>query len=299
MKRIIPPLLVALMIFSLIPAGAGQEAPAWVIVNNPNPEDRLHLREKPDTGSSSLGRYYNGTAAQRIPGYKDDVWAHVSVGNRTGYMQKKYLAVGADPAAIPSAQPLMVVNNESSSSWLNLREEPSQNSRVLGQFFNGKQVTVLGDLGDWLHVSVDGVIGFMMPGFLRPAEQQEVSSDMPAPAAAPRLRQFEVFAAQAGYSLSASAIEISPSTFSVHANIAFSPDYTTNDDIVRYALYVDGARKCDLDAFWASGNKLLAPTTFTTTVALEQPPHALSLVPVLEEGGEQGHLAVTLIEVTR
>jgi len=307
MKRILPLLLLAAFIcIGQGPAASGEEAPPWAIVNNPNPEDRLHLREKPDTASSSLGRYYNGTAVERYSRYENDVWAHVSIGNRIGYMQKKFLAIGADPGAVQPAQPLMVVNNESSSAWLNLREEASQNSRVLGQFFNGKQVTVLGDLGDWLHVSVDGVIGFMMPAFLRAMEREEAeaASDAPAPAAAvtaaPKLRQFEVYASMdQGYSVAASAIEIGPSVFNVHVNIAFAPDYTTNDDIVRYALYVDGVRKADLEAFWASGNKLLAPTTFTATVTIGGAFRALSLVPVLEQGGEQRQEPVTLREVTR
>lgn len=301
MKRILPLLLLAaLLIVGPGLAATAQEMLLWATVNNPDPGDRLHLREKPDTASGSLGRYYNGTAVDRFSDFESDDWVHVSIGNRTGYMQKRFLAFGAEQGSVQPAQPLMTVHNESASAWLNLREEPSQNSRVLGQFFNGKQVTVLGDLGDWLHVEVDGVQGFMMPAFLQPAVWGDVPN-IPAPAAAEtKLRQFEIFEAMdLGYSIAASAIEISPSVFNVYVNIAFAPDYTTNDDIVRYALYADGVRKADLDAFWTSGNKLPAPTTFSATVTLGDAFRTLALVPIMGKGSEQSQQLVTFTEVTR
>jgi len=57
MKRI----LIGLMILMLaLPAVAlGEEYQA--VVANPNAADRLNLREKPDTDSKTLGRFYSGT----------------------------------------------------------------------------------------------------------------------------------------------------------------------------------------------------------------------------------------------
>lgn len=62
------------------------------VVNNPWGEDRLNLRTEPNVLSKSLGKYYNGTLV-KINYTKDD-WVNVSIGNRTGWMMKKYLIIG-------------------------------------------------------------------------------------------------------------------------------------------------------------------------------------------------------------
>lgn len=42
-------------------AGQGGMSSVTATVNNPNPADRLNLRAKPSTTSTSLGKYYSGT----------------------------------------------------------------------------------------------------------------------------------------------------------------------------------------------------------------------------------------------
>ena len=76
----------------------------WAVVNNPKPTDRLHLREKPDRKSVSLGKFYN-----RTPVYVDEIrgeWAHVTIGrDLSGWMMTKYLAFGADMDKVKCAFP--------------------------------------------------------------------------------------------------------------------------------------------------------------------------------------------------
>ncbi len=61
----------------------------WAIVKNPNPEDRLHLREKKDRSSASKGKYYNGTPVKILD--RDGEWCRVDVLGEQGYMMEKYL----------------------------------------------------------------------------------------------------------------------------------------------------------------------------------------------------------------
>ena len=80
----------------------------WAVVNNPNPTDRLHLREKPDRKSVSLGKFYN-----RTPVYVDEIrgeWAHVTIGcDLSGWMLTDYLAFGADMEKVACAFPQLTV----------------------------------------------------------------------------------------------------------------------------------------------------------------------------------------------
>ncbi len=66
----------------------------WATPSNSNPEDRLHLREKADKGSRSLGKFYNGTPVKVLN--RGQEWTEVQIGPLTGYMMTKYLAFGND-----------------------------------------------------------------------------------------------------------------------------------------------------------------------------------------------------------
>lgn len=83
----------------------------WAVVNNPNPTDRLYLREKPDRKSVSLGKFYN-----RTPVYVDEIrgdWAHVTIGcDLSGWMLTDYLAFGADMDKVACAFPQLTVKDE-------------------------------------------------------------------------------------------------------------------------------------------------------------------------------------------
>lgn len=69
--------------------------------NNPNPQDRLHLRTLPRKDSQSLGKYYNGTPL-RVLG-REGEWTQVRIGETVGYMMTKYLLFGEQINAQPSA----------------------------------------------------------------------------------------------------------------------------------------------------------------------------------------------------
>ncbi len=136
------------------------------IVNNPNPADRLNLRESPRTSAVSYGKYFNGVEVQ-IRSYVNSEWVQVQIGTAVGYMQTKYLAIGAPSGSIHSAIPIAVVNNPNPADRLNLRESTSDRSASLGKYDNGTQVEVLGVGEVWYHVRVNGQYGYMMGKYLR------------------------------------------------------------------------------------------------------------------------------------
>ncbi|MDO5022970.1 MAG: SH3 domain-containing protein, partial [Eubacteriales bacterium] len=70
----------------------------WATPNNKNPEDRLHLREKPDRKSRSLGKFYNGAPIYVLQ--KGKQWTHVRIGKEEGYMMTKFLAFNKDMNAV-------------------------------------------------------------------------------------------------------------------------------------------------------------------------------------------------------
>lgn len=76
---------------------------SWATPNSSNPEDRLHLREKAEKGSRSLGKFYNGAPVKVLK--RGQEWTKVQIGPMTGYMMTKYLAFGNDMKKVKLAVP--------------------------------------------------------------------------------------------------------------------------------------------------------------------------------------------------
>lgn len=142
----------------------------YAVVSNQNPNDKLNLRSRATTASSSLGRYKNGTSV-RIIEYGAE-WCHVEVSGQTGYMATRYLSVTKTPTLAPgqTATPapsggsgtLAVVNNKNPRDMLNLRASASASSASIGRYAQGTQVKVLEKGSTWCRVEVGGKTGYMI-----------------------------------------------------------------------------------------------------------------------------------------
>jgi hypothetical protein len=100
----------------------------------------------------------------------------------TGYMERSRLIEWnpSDPESdkpVPYS-PVLIVQNPSPPGWLNIRERPSSDSRVIGQRPNGTLAVVLGVVGEWLHVETETAVGYMAPQCLSPiSEAQTLATD--------------------------------------------------------------------------------------------------------------------------
>ena len=86
----------------------------------------------------------------------------MSVYGRTGYMNNAFLTYGEAAEQVLSAIPVMTV----AASTLNLREDTSQKSKILGRYPKGTVVEVLGVGTIWNHVRINGNVGYMMAAYL-------------------------------------------------------------------------------------------------------------------------------------
>ena len=125
---------------------AALDSTDWAVVNNPSPEDRLHLRASPNQDAASYGKYYNRTPV-RIREYGDD-WCAVTVCGLDGYMMTKYLAFGTDMAAVDYAGPWLT--RKEHLKEVRLYESPRATSRYIMHELNW--FYVLGVAGDYYHV---------------------------------------------------------------------------------------------------------------------------------------------------
>ncbi len=145
------------------------------LVDNPSPRDRLHLRARPDREAKSLGKYYSGTPVE-ILGYPNEIWAHVRIGTREGYMLRAYLAADAIAVAAP---PIVTIRN-TSGTGLNLRAAPESKGKIIRLIENGERVTVLGVTKNYLHVRAGADTGFIRNKGTTPALDYHSSEITPA-----------------------------------------------------------------------------------------------------------------------
>ncbi|MBN1776780.1 MAG: SH3 domain-containing protein [Clostridiales bacterium] len=144
----------------------------YALVNNPNPEDRLHLREEPSRASVSKGKYYNGTPVLILDDLGD--WVKVSVAGVEGYMMKQYLALGADMLSVQPAFADIWVRKEFYGQDLNVYVSPDSGSELAGVLHDCGEgrvyITVIGLVGDdWVHVITgNGIAGFMQAEIFGP-----------------------------------------------------------------------------------------------------------------------------------
>lgn len=148
-----------------------------VVINNPDPNDRLNLRTEPSQDAPSLGKYYNGTWLEALSDEKDG-WVKVRIFELEGYMMAEFLIYPEQLQVGAATVPAVQIQN-SSGSGLNLRKAQSISSASLGLYKNGATVRVFGVSETWCHVQTeDGNVGFMLQECLSPVlEFQESNSN--------------------------------------------------------------------------------------------------------------------------
>ncbi|MGN1019159.1 MAG: SH3 domain-containing protein, partial [Aristaeellaceae bacterium] len=120
----------------------------------------VNLRQQPTQYSTRLGSYAEGS--WMVISGESGNWYYVTAPDgKTGYMSKNYVAVQEPATALVG-----VVTNPNASSFLNLRQAPSYNAKVLGIYYNGVPCVLLSQSGGWYSVRVDGVEGYFRQEYI-------------------------------------------------------------------------------------------------------------------------------------
>jgi len=127
----------------------------WAVVNNPNPADRLHMREKADRESRSIAKYYNGTPVEVLE--KGKTWTRVRIQGINGWMMTQYLAFGKDAWAVKDALPDMFLLEEKSVFPVWTEDNVIRGKKLAADgdwtVEKGEHVCIIGILGEeWYHV---------------------------------------------------------------------------------------------------------------------------------------------------
>ena len=151
--------------YTLDAVAARMDSSPYAMVVNPNPADRLHLRERADKGSRSQGKYYTGTPVGVSA--QDGDWTLVIFGDWhswvRGYMMRSYLTFGQFGDALyldVSHMPQLFPTGEK----LKVYKEPQIGDYTWHMNSDWNTMKVIGIIGnEWCHVwsPVTGEYGFV------------------------------------------------------------------------------------------------------------------------------------------
>ena len=148
------PALCALAAAAMLACAAPALAQSAVVDNGSDPQSRLNLREQPDKGSASLGRFYSGTPVE-IVADAGGGWSQVAIGTAessiSGYMMTAYLSAGSAPNVTDATLERSVVSPYGTPSVV-LRDRPANSYDAVAMLRVGETVRVLGDSGEYYYV---------------------------------------------------------------------------------------------------------------------------------------------------
>lgn len=131
----------------------------------------VNVRSLPNTDSDIVGKIYNGAVAQvlSVTG-EDHDWFQIVSGNVEGYIKAEFFLYG-DAAAEVIGQYVTRYANVIADR-LNVREQPSTESKRIGYIDNGERVQLLENQGEWLRVQyTDGKEGYVSSQYVTISEE--------------------------------------------------------------------------------------------------------------------------------
>ena len=274
--------LAALMSMPLLASAADYGKAVISIDNVSGPYLELYSDES-YANDKIIGKYPSGVEVTLLsdPAHK---LAMVRIGDTVGYMNSAYLVDDARKIALlPEQQlPVMAITLKNPKSSLRLRSIASTKGKSLGSYKHGQEVVVLGIAGDWSHVQIGDKIGYMLTSYLREAGsvKAESSVTMPGQNAKPLIGEGRAYYASkthdiVGYTVIATMKETAQGVFSIEIDIQYPEQWSVNDDINSFALYVNGKKMANVPYISYGTN----PSQFATTVEVSGEIQSIRILP--------------------
>ena len=164
MKRLMSLILLAALLLGAFPQPALASS-GYALVSNTT---RLNIRSGPGSGYPVIGSVSGGQWVDVDTVSGSWVQGTSLQDGRSGWFSASFLKMAQAGAPTPGS--VVVVNNPTPSSFLNLRQAPSYVAPVLGIFYNGASGIYLSQTDGWYEVEISGMHGYFRSEFLRMAD---------------------------------------------------------------------------------------------------------------------------------
>lgn len=134
------------------------ETTAYVVTAN-----SLNLRKEPSTASAKIGSFKKGQVVYATK--TNGKWLYVEEGHIDGWIHSDYATkfVGESNTATPSFKEETIAMRQLTvtANVLNVRQNPTTDSKVLTKFSKGKQIMTNAQSGNWYKVELDNGFGWL------------------------------------------------------------------------------------------------------------------------------------------
>lgn len=196
----------------------------------------VNVRKEPNTDSEIVGKIYSGAVAQilAVAGDNDD-WFRIISGSVEGYIKSEYFIYG--DAALGVIDQYVTRYAKVLVARLNVRKEPTTDSKRIGYVDEGEKVLLLEDCGDWLKVQyTDSKVGYVSAEYAEVVEEFVYAKSIEEERA-------ELAAKQALAARETVSEQKAPESTTI---VFPETSYTSNEElrraIVEYALQYEGYR---------------------------------------------------------
>ena len=126
-------------------------------------ESFVNIREEASTEGSVLGKLYRDSAAEILDTKGD--WYYVESGSVKGYVKSEYIKTGIPDAELIENYSKLRISVE--VDGLNVREEPTTESKKLTVIYQNETFPVIESNEDWVKIDItdDNVIGYVKTEF--------------------------------------------------------------------------------------------------------------------------------------
>ena len=143
----------------------------------------LNVRNGASTSSGIIGSLSNGSNVTIVG--ESGNWYKIKYGNSTGYVSKEYIKASGESSNSNTENNTNSSNSESNgtntsgetstnktgyvvnvSSGLNVRNQASTNSNIIGALYNGANVTIVGENGDWYKIKYGSSTGYVSKDYI-------------------------------------------------------------------------------------------------------------------------------------
>ncbi|ENK0839639.1 SH3 domain-containing protein [Clostridium botulinum] len=129
----------------------------------------LNVRSSANLSSSIIGSLKNGSSVSILG--KTGSWYKIKYGSKVAYVSSNYISSNNNSNSSSDNNSSTstgkgTVKLSSTSSSLNLRENPSLSSKILGGLSHGSSVDILGKTGSWYKIKYGSKIGYVSNQFI-------------------------------------------------------------------------------------------------------------------------------------
>ncbi|NFK77812.1 CHAP domain-containing protein [Clostridium botulinum] len=130
-----------------------------------NSSSVLNVRSSANLSSNIIGSLKHGSSVSILG--KTGSWYKIKYDSKTAYVSSSYISSSNDSnSSSDTSSSKGTVKLSSTSSSLNLRENPSLSSKVLGGLSHGSSVYILDKTGSWYKVKYGSKIGYVSSQFI-------------------------------------------------------------------------------------------------------------------------------------